>query len=143
MDVVRPPRAARRDADEPQLRVDVFQISACAARIEQFQRREARDGVDDVRGVRRELSLRVQRVLDGAAFKRPRPQARRRFDERARARRFQNTGVPIAGAPPRELVAHVHGVVRELQALRDLVDDEIALQAQRRELRRLARRRPR
>ena len=42
MDVVRPPRAARRDADEPQLRVDVLEVRARAARIEQLQRREAR-----------------------------------------------------------------------------------------------------
>ena len=56
LDVVRRshPRAARRDADEPQLRVDVFQARCvCHSRRRARGARGARRRADDVRGVRR------------------------------------------------------------------------------------------
>ncbi|CAH0369224.1 unnamed protein product [Pelagomonas calceolata] len=140
VDVVRPTRAARRDADEPQLGVDVLEVRARAARVEELEGREARDGVDYVRRVRRELSLRVQRVLDVGTLQGPGPEPCRGLHKRPLTRRQEHALVTVPGAPPREFVAHVDQFALEGQVLRDLVDDEIALQGQRGELRRLARR---
>ena len=144
-DVVRPARAARRDADEPQLRVDVFQVGARATRVEELEGREAREV--GARHSRRRGSAASDVSLPSGCnecltSEHSRVQVRKRVVDSTSVAWLVAKSTPLSPFRGRRQLNswRTFTVALEGQALRDLVDDEIALQGQRGELRRLARR---